>query len=84
MPLMDAQPSVQKASSFQEWVRNGPDKQLFCGLGIFYLDNVSDKRGVFEAGDPKTRQGVNAVFVTVEPNGASQHPTGKQWLPICA
>jgi hypothetical protein len=76
---LDAQPGVQNAS-FQAWGRRGPDKQQALNLGIFYEDNASKKRWVLKANDPKTMQDIDAVFVTVEPNGGSHHPSGKQLL----
>jgi len=76
---LDAQPGVQNAS-FQAWGRRGPDKQQALNLGIFYEDNVNKKRWVLKANDPKSLQDIDAVFVTVEPNGGSHHPSGKQLL----
>jgi hypothetical protein len=35
---------------------------------------------VLRTGDPTTLEDIDAVFVTVEPNGESHHPTGKQFL----
>jgi anti-sigma-K factor RskA/putative zinc finger protein len=77
---LDAEPGVRNASSFQAWGRRGPDKQQALSLGILYEDNVSKKRWVLKASDPKTLEDIDAVFVTVEPNGGSQHPSGKQLL----
>ena len=77
---LDAQPGFQNAKSFQAWGRKGPDKQQALSLGIFYEDNVSKKRWVLKANDPKTLENIDAVFVTVEPNGGSHHPSGKQLL----
>jgi Anti-sigma-K factor rskA/Putative zinc-finger len=77
---LDAQPGVQNARSFQAWGRRGPDKHQALSLGIFYEDNVSKKRWVLKADDPKSLDDIDAVFVTVEPNGGSQHPSGKQLL----
>jgi hypothetical protein len=77
---LDAEPGLRNASSFQAWGRKGPDKQQALNLGIFYEDNVSKKRWVLKADDPKTLQDIDAVFVTVEPNGGSHHPSGKQLL----
>jgi hypothetical protein len=77
---LDAQPGLQNASSFQAWGRRGPDKQQARSLGILYEDNVGKKRWVLKANDPKTLEDIDAVFVTVEPNGGSQHPSGKQLL----
>ena len=77
---LDAQPGFQNAKSFQAWGRKGPDKQQALSLGIFYEDNVSKKRWVLKANDPKTLEDIDAVFVTIEPNGGSHHPSGKQLL----
>jgi len=77
---LDAQPGVQNAKSFQAWGRKGPDKAQARSLGIFYEDNASKKRWVLKAEDPKTLEDIDAVFVTVEPHGGSQHPSGKQLL----
>jgi hypothetical protein len=40
-------------------------------LGIFYEENVSKKRWLLKAEDPKTLEDIDAVFVTVEPNGGA-------------
>jgi TolA-binding protein len=77
---LDAHPGVQNASSFQAWGRRGPDRQQARNLGIFYEDNVSKKRWVLKADDPKTLEDIDAVFVTVEPNGGSHHPSGQPLL----
>jgi len=77
---LDAHPGVQNASSFQAWGRRGPDKEQARSLGIFYEDNASKKRWVLKAEDPQSLEDIDAVFVTVEPNGGSQHPSGKQLL----
>jgi anti-sigma-K factor RskA/putative zinc finger protein len=77
---LDAQPGMRNARSFQAWGRKGPDRDQARSLGIFYEDNVSKKRWVLKADDPKTLEDIDAVFVTVEPHGGSQHPSGKQLL----
>lgn len=77
---LDAQPGFQNAKSFQAWGRKGPDKAQARSLGIFFEDNASKKRWVLKADDPKTLEDIDAVFVTVEPHGGSQHPSGKQLL----
>lgn len=77
---LDAQPGVQNASAFQAWGRRGPDKQQARSLGIFYEDNASKKRWVLKAEDPKSLEDIDAVFVTVEPHGGSQYPSGKPLL----
>lgn len=77
---LDAQPGVKNASTFQAWGRRGPDKQQVLNLGIFYEDNISKKRWVLKTNDPKTLDDIDAVFVTVEPNGGSRRPSGKPLL----
>ena len=77
---LDAQPGFRNASTFQAWGRRGPDKQQALNLGIFYEDNASKKRWVLKASDSKTLEDIDAVFVTVEPNGGSHHPSGKPLL----
>ena len=77
---LDAQPGLQTASTFQAWGRRGPDKQQALNLGIFYEDNAEKKRWVLKATDPKSLEDIDAVFVTVEPNGGSHHPSGKPLL----
>jgi hypothetical protein len=77
---LDAEPGLRNASTFQAWGRRGPDKKQALNLGIFYEDNASKKRWVLKANDPRALDEIDAVFVTVEPNGGSQHPSGKQLL----
>jgi hypothetical protein len=77
---LDAQQEVQNARSFQAWGRKGPGKDQARNLGIFYEDNASKKRWVLKADDPKSLEDIDAVFVTVEPHGGSQHPSGKPLL----
>jgi hypothetical protein len=77
---LDAEPGLRNASTFQAWGRRGPDKKQALNLGIFYEDNASKKRWVLKASDPKSLNDIDAVFVTAEPDGGSQHPSGKQLL----
>jgi hypothetical protein len=53
-----------------------------CGssLGIFYQDSGAKKRWVLKFEDAQTLEHIDAVFVTVEPNGGSQKPSGKPLL----
>ncbi len=71
---------MQNASTYQVWGRMGPDKENARSLGIFYEDNASKKRWVMKARDPRSLQDIDAVFVTVEPNGGSPHPSSKPLL----
>lgn len=77
---LDQQVGLKNASSFQAWGRRGPDKTQALNLGIFYEDSVGKKRWMLKFDDPKTLEQIDAVFVTVEPNGGSHRPSGKQLL----
>ena len=77
---LNEQAGLKQASAFQAWGRRGPDRQQALSLGIFYQDNASKKRWVLKCDDPKTLAQIDAVFVTVEPNGGSHKPSGKSLL----
>jgi hypothetical protein len=57
-----------------------PDKEQALNLGIFFQDNTAKKRWVLKFDDPKALDQIDAVFVTVEPNGGSHMPSGKPLL----
>jgi hypothetical protein len=76
---LDQQDS-KRAQTFQAWGRRGPDWKQAVNLGIFYEDNASKKRWILKSEDPKTLAQIDAVFVTVEPRGGSDRPTGKPLL----
>lgn len=77
---LNDQPGLKDASAFQAWGRRGPDWTQAFKLGMFYEDNVSKKRWVLKFNDKKTLDQIDAVFVTVEPHGGSDRPTGKPLL----
>ena len=77
---LDRQTELKRASAFQAWGRRGPDRQQSINLGIFYEDNASRKRWILKCDDPKTLAQIDAVFVTVEPNGGSHKPSSKPLL----
>jgi Anti-sigma-K factor rskA/Putative zinc-finger len=77
---LDQQPNLKNASTFQVWGRRGPDREQAFPLGIFYEDNASKKRWVLKLDDPKLLAQIDAVFVTIEPNGGSRKPSGKPLL----
>jgi hypothetical protein len=77
---LDQQPGLKNASTFQAWGRRGPDQKQAFNLGIFYIDSAAKKRWVLKFDDPKTLAQIDAVFVTVEPNGGSHKPSGKSLL----
>jgi len=77
---LDQQPRIERASTFQAWGRIGPDRDRAINLGILYQDNTNKKRWILKSDNPKTLAQIDAVFVTVEPNGGSAHPSGKPLL----
>jgi len=77
---LDKQPGVKNASTFQAWGRRGPEWQEALNLGVFYVYNASKKRWVLRFDDPKALAQIDAVFVTVEPNGGSHRPSKKPLL----
>jgi hypothetical protein len=44
------------------------------------MDSESNRRWVLRCDDPKQLAEIDAVFVTVEPNGGSVKPTSKPFL----
>jgi hypothetical protein len=77
---LDQEPGARSASAFQAWGRRGPDRREAVNLGIFYEDNAAKKRWVLKFNDPNVLDQIDAVFVTVEPNGGSHKPSGKPVL----
>jgi len=77
---LDQQTVARNANTFQVWGRRGPDREPPFPLGIFYEDNASKKRWVLKLDDPKLLAQIDAVFVTIEPNGGSRKPSGKPLL----
>jgi hypothetical protein len=69
-----------KRGTFQAWGRRGSDRQQALNLGVFYIDSASRKRWVLRSDDAKMLAQIDAVFVTVEPNGGSHRPSGKSLL----
>lgn len=77
---LDRQAGVKQVSTFQAWAREGSDNAKPVSLGIFYVDNEANRRWVLKADDPKVLAQINSVFVTMEPKGGSDEPSGKQLL----
>jgi hypothetical protein len=77
---LDGAPGWKKANSFQAWGMHGADRSQSFNLGMFYEDNVSKKRWVLKFDDRKTLRQIDAVFVTIEPRGGSERPSGKPFL----
>jgi len=80
---LDRETGVKNASTFQVWGQrdNEPSEKAHpTNLGILYMDSELNRRWVLRFDDPKQLAEIDAVFVTVEPHGGSQKPTGKPLL----
>jgi hypothetical protein len=80
---LDHGPGVKNASAFQVWGQKDAEpgvKNRATNLGILYMDSESNRRWILRLDDPKQLAEIDAVFVTVEPHGGSQKPTGKPFL----
>jgi hypothetical protein len=77
---LDQQTELKQVSTFQAWGRRGPDRQQAINLGVFYEDNGTKKRWILKCDDPKTLAQIDAVFVTIEPDGGSHKPSSKPLL----
>jgi hypothetical protein len=77
---LDQAPGLKNGSTFQAWGSLGPDREHALNLGVFYEDNVAKKRWIVRSDDAKTLQQIQAVFVTIEPKGGSDKPSGKPFL----
>ncbi|HEY2467766.1 MAG TPA: hypothetical protein VGI45_07980 [Terracidiphilus sp.] len=77
---LDQQKGVKNASTFQAWGSRGADRQHAVSLGLLYQDDANQKRWVLKFKDAKTIAQIDAVFITIEPEGGSPQPTGKALL----
>jgi uncharacterized coiled-coil protein SlyX len=66
--------------SFQAWAQADGQQNIATNLGVFYVDDHAQKRWVLKVTDPEKLKAINSVFVTVEPLGGTQRPTGKKLL----
>lgn len=77
---LEQQPGLKKTSTFQAWGQSRRSDSDALKLGIFYQDNAAKRRWILKVDNPKELAEINAVFVTVEPKGGSDKPTGKRLL----
>jgi len=77
---LDQQRGMKNASTFQAWGRSGSDHKHDVSLGLLYQDDANQKRWALKFNDAKTIAQIDAVFVTVEPEGGSTKPSGKPLL----
>jgi Putative zinc-finger len=80
---LDRQSGPKNASTFQAWgQKETPQGETAqpVSLGILYMDNETNRRWALRCDDPQQLSEIDAVFVTVEPHGGSEKPTGKPFL----
>jgi hypothetical protein len=77
---LDQEKGVKQLSAFQAWGRRGTDRQHDVSLGLLYQDDANQNRWVLKFNDAKTIAQIDAVFVTVEPQGGSTKPSSKPLL----
>jgi hypothetical protein len=65
---------------FQVWGKKDGRSEAPRSLGILYVDESAQNRWVLKFDNPDVLAQIDQVFVTVEPRGGSQRPTGKQLL----
>jgi hypothetical protein len=66
--------------SYQAWGYQQAARKTTQSLGILYLDDQSQNRWVLKFDNPAVLAEIDAVFITVEPPGGSQKPTGQKLL----
>lgn len=77
---LDQQHGIRKDAVFQAWGRRGTSSGTDINLGLLYLDDADNRRWALKFNDPKTIAQLDAVFITVEPQGGSSKPTSKPLL----
>jgi hypothetical protein len=76
---LDHQPGIKNAA-FQAWGRNESSQGTPFNLGILFQDSEQNRRWVLRFDNPQRLAEIDAIFVTVEPHGGSQKPSGKPFL----
>jgi hypothetical protein len=77
--LGSERPSTQTAS-YQAWGSEGSPQKGVRSLGIFYQDDQKSNRWILTFDDPVVLDEIDSVFVTIEPPGGSNKPTGSMLL----
>ncbi len=77
---LDQQAGYREVKTFQAWGSPASSQTAPVSLGIFYMDNESNRRWALKFDDPKVLEEINSVFVTIEPKGGSKKPTNKPFL----
>jgi hypothetical protein len=73
---------IEKANyQYQVWARKEGQNRRAQRLGIFYIDDKSQRRWVFKCDDPKVLRDIDSVFVTFgRSNSDPSHPEGSSLM----
>jgi hypothetical protein len=69
-----------KNASFQAWGQGESGSPTPVSLGILYMDDQAQSRWALKVEDPSLLTAINSIFVTVEPHGGTEKPTGKKLM----
>jgi hypothetical protein len=69
-----------KRTSFQAWGQLGDSTNSAVSLGLFYVDDPSQRRWILKFDNPEVLKQINAVFVTAEAHGGAPHPSGQKLM----
>src|SRR4029450_3644772 len=72
--------AAKRNASFQVWGTRGPTSGPPHSLGLFQIDDQKQNRWVLRFENPSVLSEIDSVFVTVEPTGGSNKPTGRKLL----
>lgn len=77
---LDKHSGPKRNETFQAWGFREGNRERATKLGLFYLDNANQHSWVLKFDDPKALEAIDSVFVTIEPPGGSDRPSGKSLL----
>jgi hypothetical protein len=66
--------------TFQAWGQREGNGTETRNLGVFHIDDHTERRWVLRVDDPKLLSSIDSVFVTVEPSPGKGRPSGKKLL----
>jgi hypothetical protein len=69
-----------KNASFQAWGQRADDGRATVNLGLLYMDDQKQSRWALKVEDPDLLRAIDSVFVTLEPHGGTDKPSGKKLM----
>jgi hypothetical protein len=69
-----------KNASFQAWGQREEGSKATVNLGLLYMDDQKQSRWALKVEDPNLLKAINSIFVTLEPHGGANKPTGKKLM----